>query len=148
MSRRGKIHILRELILANGGIMKIIPDILKSKSFHGWTHRQIQSLIYPLRKAYTANGEVWALHHGIIYARESDMPPEIWKEVCDRRAIKISGVADENRVYEERYKKLRQEKEAQKVLMGNIRVLGQTMQSSLKVVKTLDELDDEGKKEE
>lgn len=135
-------EVLRNVVLANGGTMTIVPDVMRSPSFQGWRAYQIRRLVYRIRLKHT-DGEIWALYHGCIYAREEDLPPEIWKKLCDKRTSKISGVADQNRIYEEKYKKIRREKEAKKVLDSNIKVLGQTMNSSLEVRQTLNDLEGE-----
>ena len=133
-------YVLRDLVIANGGIMNIVPDVLRSHSFKGWDARQIRGIVFQLRQEFT-DGEVWCLFKGCIYQKEDQLPPAIWKEICDRKANKISGVADQNRIYETKYKKVRPEEEVIKGLDSNIKVLGQTMKSSLKLTNILDEAD-------
>ena len=139
--KTAKFYVLRDLVLANGGQMDIVPEVLRSKSFRGWNKSQISSMVFQIRKNFQI-GEVWALYQGRIYAREEDMPPDIWGHVCDRRENKLKGVADQNRIYEEKHKIVRPEKDARKVLNKHIDVLGKTMDSALTVVRAMRNIDE------
>jgi len=134
MTNVAQYHVLRNLVLSHGGVMRIMPDVMRSKSFRGWSTSQIRNLVQTNRKNAVI-GEVWVLYKGIIYARETDVPPEIWNKVCHIREAKIKGVANQNRIYEEHHKQHRPEEGAQELLGGHIDVLSKTMDSSLEVLR-------------
>ena len=133
-------EVLREVVLQNGGSMNIVPDILRSKSFKGWEPDQIRQLVYQIRKNYT-DGEIWVLIGGCIYAKNEDLPIDLWESVCKRRSARMSGSANQKRIYEEKYKKARTEGAIVTALEDDISVLNTTITSSLKVIKAHTELD-------
>lgn len=142
MQKTAQYHVLRNLVLSHDGKMDIVPDVLRSKSFKGWTPNQIRRLVYNNRKN-AGIGEVWVIHKGKIYAREEDLPTEIWAEVCRRREAKIKGVANQNMIYEEHHKQHRPEEKAQEILEWHIDTLGKTMDSSLTVLRESRTWDDD-----
>jgi len=141
-TKKPKYEVLREVVLKNGGRMDIVPDVMRSHSFKGWEPDKIRRLVYQIRKSYT-DGEIWVLIGGCIYARNENLPRDLWDAVCKRRSARMSGSANQKRIYEEKYKKTRTEKEAVIVLNEDIEILGNTMQSSLKVIRTLNQLNSE-----
>lgn len=134
-------EVLRDLVVkTNGGSMSL-RDVLKCRSFSvGWQEQQIRGLLQQLRREQL-DGEIWAMNGGIIYGLWDSLPPNIARKVETRIEKTTSGIAMRNMQYDGFYKRKRKERIAKDVLTKHINVLGQTVDSSLMVIDTLDELD-------